>query len=147
MPRLTYEVVKNACTPLKSGSDHEGLHSNHVKFLNDDNLRVVKMFLNYCLILGYFPKAMLNAVITPRIRNKYDDIKSSSNYREIMISSTFLKLFEYCILPSLTERGILLPLQFAYRSSSSTMLATTLLKEAIGKHITQGSYVYACLWT
>ena len=144
MPRLTNELVKNACNKLKSGLDHEGLHSNHVKFLNDDNLRVVKMFLNSCLIHGYFPKPMLNAVITPRIKNKYDDLKSSSNYREKMISSTFLKLFEYCILPYLTERGILSPLQFAYRSSSSTMLATALLKEAIGKYITQGSYVYAC---
>ena len=81
---------------------------------------------------------------TPSIKSKYDDLKSTSTCSEIMISSTLLKLFDYCILPSFTERRILLPLQFAYCSSSSTMLATALLKEAIGKYITQGSYVYAC---
>ena len=102
------------------------------------------MFLNSCLIHGYFPKPMLNAVITPRIKNKYDDLKSCSKYREIMIQSTLLKLFEYSILPSFTEPRILSPLRFAYRSSSSTMLATALLKDAIGKHINQDSYVYAC---
>ena len=59
-----------------------------------------------------------------------------------MTSSTFSKLFEYCILPSLIERGIISPLQFVYRPSSSTMLTTALRREAIGKYFTQGSYVY-----
>ena len=61
-----------------------------------------------------------------------------------MLSSAFLELFESCILPSLTERGNLSSLQFAYRCSSSTMLASALLKEVIGKYTTQRSYIYAC---
>ena len=54
MPRLTCEVVKNACTKPKSGLDYESLRLNTVKSLNKDNLRVFKMFLNSCLIHEYF---------------------------------------------------------------------------------------------
>ena len=48
-------------------------------------------------------------------------------------------------MPSFTERGVLSPLQFAYRPNSSTMLETAKLKEAINKHTAEGSNGYACL--
>ena len=102
------------------------------------------MFLNSCLIHGYMPKAMLFAVFTPRVKNKYGDLGSSVNYREIVISSMLLKLFEYCILPNLIENDILSPLQFAYRPKSSTTLAAVILKEVLTKYTSESSNVYTC---
>ena len=91
----------------KSDSDLEGLRSNHVKYLKQENLGIVKMFLNSCKIHGYFPKPMVNANITQRSKIKNGDLMSSRILREIMIMSALFKLFEYCILPSFSEHGIL----------------------------------------
>ena len=53
------------------------------------------------------------------------------------------KVFEYILLPFIKQ----LPLsssQFGYRSGSSTILATTLLKEAIDGYISDGGTIYTC---
>ena len=86
-----------------------------------------------CISL-HMHKPMYYSLIAPRCKIRY-------NY---MMSSTLLKLFDYSLSPSLTERGIVSPLQFANRSIPLTTQTTALLKEAIGKHITQGSYGYTC---
>ena len=86
---------------------------------------------------------MLAGVINPIIKNKAGNVRDSQNLREIMISSNFFKVFEYILLPFIKQ----LPLssyQFGYRSGSSTILATTLLKEAIDGYISDGGTVYAC---
>ena len=108
--RFTYDSVTSAYNKLKYRLDHESLHSDHLKHLSKFNLRVIKKFLNSCLIHGYMPKPMPIAVFTPRVKNKYGDLGRSTNYREIVISSMLLKLFEYCILPNFMERDILSPL-------------------------------------
>ena len=68
---------------------------------------------------------MLTGVINPIIKNKAGNVKDSQNFREIMISSNFFKIFEYLLLPYIKE----LPLssaQFGYRGGSSTVLANAL---------------------
>ena len=86
---------------------------------------------------------MLAGVINPIIKNKAGNVRESRNFREIMIYSNFFKVFEYILLPFIKQ----LPLsssQFGYRSGSSTILATKLLKEAIDGYISDGGTVYAC---
>ena len=71
------------------------------------------------MIQVFFPKPMLNAFITPHIKKRYDDLRSSSIYMEFRIYRTLLKLFDYYILPSFVEHGIPSLLQFAFRPISS----------------------------
>ena len=90
--------------------NRECLHSNLVKNLIKENLRVVKMLLKPCMIHRFFPKLLINAVITPLLKKIYVDVRNNSNYKKIMISSTLLKLLGYCKLHSFTEYGIPSPL-------------------------------------
>lgn len=86
---------------------------------------------------------MLAGVIRPCVKDKSGNIKSSSNYREIMISSIFYKMFEYCILPCTTKPKVSSS-QFGYRTNSSTLLANAILKETVSNYIVNDSSVHAC---
>ena len=103
-----------------------------------------KLF-NSCIIHNHVPSAMLAVVINPLIKNRWANMRDSDNYVEVMISSNFFKLFEYCLLPFIKELPIC-SAQFGYRSGASTVLATALLKETIGGNIAGGSSVYVLLF-
>ena len=75
---------------------------------------------------------------------KLSNTRDSGNYREVMISTNLFKVFEYSLLPTLKSYAKLSRYQFGYRENTSTLLATTLLKEAIGRYIGNDATVYAC---
>ena len=133
-------IVKN----LKPALGFDGIHASHIKHLDSHNLFYVLKFLNICLTAAYVPRKMLRGVIRPIPKDRFGDIGSSDNYREIMISSVMFKLLEYCILPVIKENINLSTCQFGYREQTSTMLAVTLLKETIRSYIDESSSVYAC---
>ena len=74
---------------------------------------------------------MFKGVIIPTVKDKFGDKSISDNFREIMNSFCFFKLFEYCLLPLLKKYTLISPLQFGYRHNTSTLLATTILKETV----------------
>ena len=69
---------------------------------------------------------MLKGVIIPTVKDRFGDKSSVDNFSEIMNSSCFFKVFEYCILPILKSYTQKSPLQFAYRPNTSTLLDTRL---------------------
>ena len=69
------------------------------------------------------------------------NFKSSSNYREIMISSNFMKILEF--LPFIRKIPVN-PTQFSYRKNTSTILAILILKETIKQYIDNGNCVFSC---
>ena len=87
---------------------------------------------------------MLKGVIRPMLKNSLGNIKDSSNYREVMISSNLLKFFEYCLLPIIQRYTNVSPMQFGYIANTSTSLAALILKEAVHKYLTAESKVYSC---
>ena len=70
--------------------------------------------------------------------------EASKKLEEYMISTNMYKAFEYCLLQILKNFADLSRYQFGYRENTSTLLATSLLKEALGKYINNDSTVYAC---
>ena len=60
-----------------------------------------------------------------------------------MISSNFLKLFEYCIFPPIKHSVRLSPHQFGYRKNTSTILTTALLKETVNNYLNDFNPVYS----
>ena len=58
---------------------------------------IAKLFLA-CIIHGYLPLDMIKGTINPLVKDCHGDLSNSDNYRPVMISSMFLKLFEYCLL-------------------------------------------------
>ena len=136
--------VKQAINKLKVGLGFDGIHSNHLKYLDNRVMRILAEFFNACLHHSYLPSAMLRGFVTPRVKNKLGNLQDSNNYREIMRSSNIFKVFEYTVLPILLRYNPLSQYQFGYRANTSTTLATALLKETIGEYINSGSLVYAC---
>ena len=132
--RLSVRKVNDAIANLSTGVGFDGVHSNHLKFSSPLMIFVFCTFFNSCLIHNYIPSSMLAGVINPIIKNKAGNVRDSRNFREIMISSNFFKVFEYILLPFIKQLPLSLS-QFGYRSGSSTILATTLLKEAIDGYI------------
>ena len=123
--RLTTRSVKDAIASLSTGIGFDGVQSNHLKLSSSLIIFVYSKFFNSSLIHNHIPNSMLTGVINPIIKNKAGNVKDSQNFREIMISSNFFKVFEYLLLPYIKE----LPLssaQFGYRGGSSTVLANAL---------------------
>ena len=73
---------------------------------------------------------MLEGVIIPRVKDKKGDVRSTNNYREVMISNNIYKIFEYCLLPYINDVK-LSHSQFGNRKNTSTQLAVSCLKETI----------------
>lgn len=136
--------VKEAIGRLKVGIGFDCIHSNHLKFGNDSIIGAIVKLFNSFVIHNHIPEAMLEGVVIPNVKNKFGNCKDSSNYREIMISSNFLKLFEYCLLSRLNSHVSISPFQFGYRKNTSTILSTSLFKEVVGKYLSENSVVYAC---
>ena len=87
---------------------------------------------------------MFDGQIQPKIKNKFGDATCLDNYREVMISSNMLKLFEYIMLPILKACCDLSPYQFGGRQKTSTTDAVTIIKEIAKKYTKEGSTLYTC---
>ena len=122
--RLCVKDVRKAVKQLNVGIGFDGIHSNHFKYASDSVISHLTAFLNSCIIHSYFPQDMLNGVINPILKNRYGKNDDSNNYREVMVSSNFLKKLEYCFLPRIKNCTSLSCHQFGYRKATFTLIAT-----------------------
>ena len=104
VPSVELEAVSKAIGKLKPGLGPDGINANHLKHADDKVCRILAKLYYACFLHSYIPKAMLTGVIKPRVKNKFGDLKSFRNYREVMNSSMFLKVLEYMLLPTITEK-------------------------------------------
>ena len=107
------------------------------------NELISKLFFSF-VVHSYIPIAMLRGSITPIIKDRFGDHSSSDNYRPVMSSSVFLKLFEYCLLERIEPFVKLNSRQHGFRSNYSTSSACLVLKETVHNYIKSNSDVYAC---
>ena len=142
--RISSGKVVEAIGLLKTGIGFDGIHSNHFKFISNFSILYLTRFINACFIHNYFPRSILAGVVTPIVKNKSSSLSCSQNYREVMISSNFLKLIEYILLPVLKNFTRVSPYQFGYREKASTILASALLKETINAYSAANNSVYSC---
>ena len=87
---------------------------------------------------------MIRGIITPIVKNRLGNLSSSDNYRPIMDSSVFLKLFEYCLKLKIEPFILLNDRQHGFRKSYSTATACFILKETIMNYTNSNSDVYGC---
>ena len=113
--RMSYKDVATGIRKLKIGIGYDGVHSKHLKFADRNFIDHICRFFNSCLVHHHIPEKMLQSVVNPSMKNNAVDGKKSSNYREITISTCFLKLFEYCLLPTLQSFLPICINQFGYR--------------------------------
>ena len=131
-----------AISDLNTGIGHDNVHSNHLKHSPAKFRYILNLLFNCMIMHGYIPDEMLTGIIIPRVKNKLGNLCDSNNYRPVMISSNMLKLFEYCLMPSLNEKLILHENQFGFVKNSSTVMSATVLKEVIQRYVNNGSKVF-----
>ena len=96
------------------------------------------------VVHSFVPAVMVRGIITPIVKDKFGDLSSSSNYRPVMTSSVFLKVFEYCLSDKMSPYVKLNDRQHGFRVSYSTGTACFTLKETVMYYTQSHSDVYAC---
>ena len=100
---------------LKTGKGWDRIYANHIKYSGAGFRNSVCKFFIKILSQKYVPQLKLRGEIRPVINGNKLDRENSNNYRPIISSSMFLKVFEYTLLSYLE---IYIPKeshQFAYR--------------------------------
>jgi hypothetical protein len=135
-------TLRNAIDNLNDGIGIDNIHSNHLKFAKTGVDNFLSKLFNAIILHSYFPDEMLVGQIRPLVKDHKGDLSSPDNYRPIMVSSNFLKIFEYSILTPLNNCIKLDFRQLGFRNKTSTTMATALLKETISNYVKKNSSVY-----
>ena len=144
-PIIGFENVYDAILRLNDGIGWDGIHANHLKFSGPIFKNLLTKFVNKILFHCHFPNLMLHGEIRPVIKNKVMGKNDSNNYRPVMNSGMFLKIFEYCLLPEISRSLLLSKYQFGFRANTSCMSAVAVVKEVISKYNKENSDVHAAL--
>ena len=142
--RLSITDIKRAVKCLNTGIGFDGIHSNHLKLQSDLVYETIAMLFYSFIIHSYLPDSMIRGIITPIVKDKMSNLSESDNYRPVMSSSNFLKLFEYCLLYRIETFICLNDRQHGYRKRYSTSSACLVLKETVFSYLNGGSDVYSC---
>ena len=102
---------------------------------------LAQLFTSFVLH-SFVPTEMERGIITPIIKDKFGDLSSSRNYRPVMTSSIFLKVFEYCLLDKIYPYVKLNDRQHGFRKSYSTATACYSQKETVMHYTQANSNVY-----
>ena len=136
--------IKRAIKSLKASIGHDNIHTNHLSNCSDSFIEIIAKLFSACVMHGYTPIDMLRGTINPVVKDKHGNITSSDNYRPVMSSSIFLKLFENCLKVKIGDYCNLNDRQHGFRSKYSTTTACFALKETIFSYVNANSSVYAC---
>ena len=145
VPLFNLDDVWQAIMKVNNGLGWDGIHSNHIKFSGPVFLNLLCKFLNGLISHSHVPINLIYGEIRPVIKNKVLGKSDSNNYRPVLNSSMFLKILEYCLLPSLSKLLKLSNLQFGFRKETGCMSAIALVKETIYKYNSENSNVHCVL--
>ena len=88
---------------------------------------------------------MLKGEFSPTIKDSGRSKFLSSNYRPVMSSTIFMKVFEYCLLPALQQNIKLSSRQYGFCSGVGCIDSAILLKEVIKHYNSKKSNLFCCL--
>ena len=142
--RFSIEDVKKSIRSLKVTLGFDKIHSNHLKFDSVILIDLLARLFTGFIVHSFVPVNMLRGIITPIVKDKFGDLSSSNNYRPVMTSSVFLKIFEYCLSDKICPYVKLNDRQHGFRKSYSTATACFTLKETVMYYTQASSNVYAC---
>ena len=140
---ISSDEVQNNIFRLRPGIGNDNVHTNHLVYATENCVQFITKLFNAIIRHGYFPERMLCGEIRPIIKNRLGNMTDSDNYRPVMVSSHFLKLFEYCLSFSLANSLEIHNNQFGFRSHTSTLMTVTVVKETIQSYTDNNSNVFA----
>ena len=134
--------LKDAIDKLNTGLGFDGIHSNHLKLAGPVFKNLLSRFYSACLRHCYLPHDMIMGVIKPTLKGTACKTKSES-FRPVMNSSIFMKILEYCLMPTLKQLLSIDPLQFGFQTGSNCDYAIALLKETVLNYKNEATNVHA----
>ena len=148
-PQITREkifpfTVKSSIEKLNPAIGWDFIHTNHIKYGGTALTHFLSRLFSSFIIHNHVPLDLMFGEIRPIIKDKLQDKCNSDNYRPIMNSSNFLKLFEYCILKKLENVFKIDPHQFGFRKNTGCIMAASVLKETVLTYNSAGSNVHCC---
>ena len=145
VPLITIENLNLAVHSLNFGLGWDNVHANNIKYAGPVFMNFLGKYFNKLIDHSFLPKEMIYGEIRPVIKSKVSSKNDSDNYRPVMNSSVFLKVLEYCLLPSLKKNLPLNKRQFGFRSGTGCLPAIALVKEIINKYNIENSSVYCAM--
>ena len=136
--------VQSAIKCLKPSIGYDNIHTNHLKLTSVVLEKCIANLFSSFVLHGYMSCDILKGIINPTVKDRYGDMNSSDNYRPVISSSVFLKLFEYCLQEKIKNIVSLDDRQHGFRVNYSTSTACLVLKETILNYTKSNSNVYAC---
>ena len=136
------EKLNNSIEQLKPGIGWDGVHSFHIKYGSLKFKRFICNLFNKLISHKFVPKEMLKGEIRPVLKGGSAGKHSSSNYRPVMNSSCFLKLYEYCFVPYLDKFLKISDRQFGFRPNTGCLAAVSVLKETVFRYMDGNSPVH-----
>ena len=88
---------------------------------------------------------MVGEIIIPLLKDKSVDASSSSNYRDITVSSNISKLFEMCLLDLFGKYLTSSDLQFGFKKGFSCRDTIYALQSVVDFYTEHGSTTNLCL--
>ena len=143
---INFDEILNAVNKLNVYNDFDGISNYHVKYAPDILISFLADAITAAFKHAYLPSFITKGIITPLIKDKFDDISNINNYRPIIQSSIFLKIIEHVFLNRLKSFYEPNVRQHGFRHHSSTLSACLMLKETIFSYILNGSKVYSAFW-
>ena len=134
--------VSEAIKSLNDCIDFNHIHSKHLKLAPRSFSNIIAKLFSSFICHSYLPAELLRGQLCPIVKNNLGDLCSSDNYRPVMISSNFLKVLEYCLLPHIASSVSLSTKQFGFRKHTSTLMAVTVFKETVHYYMSKKSMVY-----
>ena len=137
--------INYAIDKINVGLGWDKIHANHLKFSGQIFRNLLCKIYNKFLSHEYLPQEFLAGRIKPVLKSNCTSKTDSSNFRPVMNSSNFLKVFEHCLLPFLLNHLNLSNLQFGFRSKTGCNSAIAILKETIFSYINDRSNVHCAM--
>jgi len=132
---------------LKTGksTDPFNLGSEHLIFADNTQFKTwLRGLFNDIFKNGITPPCLSTSKMIPLVKSLKKSLKMAGNYRGISITPILTKLLEYLILQKYPELTNSHPLQFGFKSNSSTLHAEFIINETIKSYNKKKSCVYMC---
>ena len=96
---FSMRYIKYFIDNINVGIGFDNIHTSHFKYVSSSIFFIFTRLIYSCMIHNFVPSDMLAGIIRHIVKNNQGNIWDSGNYTEVMISSKFFKLLEYCLVP------------------------------------------------
>ena len=144
---LTLILFNDVLKKLKPHKDdgNYGFKSDHLINGSNKLFIMLSIMFNTMLTYGFNPKDLLLPTIISIPKDNQGSMISSDNYRDISLSNSICKLYDYVFIDLNMDYLKTDDMQFTFKNNHSTVLCTAVYIETINHYMHEGSDVYSCL--